>query len=57
MRGPGLPLEDDTIVAISTPFGVGGIGIVRLSGPDAEKIAYSKRIRFKKALVVPKVII
>ena len=39
MRVPALPLEGDTIVAISTPFGVGGIGIVRLSGPDAEKIA------------------
>jgi tRNA modification GTPase len=26
---------DDTIVAISTPVGEGGIGIVRLSGPDA----------------------
>ena len=39
MRVPALPLEGDTIVAISTPFGVGGIGIGRLSGPDAEKIA------------------
>jgi len=26
---------DDTIAAISTPIGQGGIGIVRLSGPDA----------------------
>jgi tRNA modification GTPase len=26
---------DDTIAAISTPLGEGGIGIVRLSGPDA----------------------
>lgn len=30
---------DDTIAAISTPLGVGGIGIVRLSGPQAEAIA------------------
>ncbi len=30
---------DDTIVAISTPVGEGGIGIVRLSGRDALKIA------------------
>jgi len=30
---------DDTIVAISTPIGEGGIGIVRLSGKDALKIA------------------
>jgi len=29
----------DTIVAISTPPGEAGIGIVRLSGPDAETIA------------------
>lgn len=27
---------DDTIVAISTPIGEGGIGIVRFTGPDAE---------------------
>src|SRR5438309_2393282 len=30
---------DDTIVAISTPPGRGGIGIVRLSGPEARTIA------------------
>src|ERR1700754_1014372 len=30
---------DDTIVAISTPPGRGGIGIVRLSGPAARAIA------------------
>ena len=29
----------DTIVAISTPPGRGGIGVVRISGPDAERIA------------------
>ncbi|MBM4428769.1 MAG: tRNA uridine-5-carboxymethylaminomethyl(34) synthesis GTPase MnmE [Chloroflexi bacterium] len=29
---------DDTIVAISTPIGEGGIGIVRLSGPQARVI-------------------
>ncbi|MBI1919991.1 MAG: tRNA uridine-5-carboxymethylaminomethyl(34) synthesis GTPase MnmE [Geobacter sp.] len=29
----------DTIAAISTPAGEGGIGIVRVSGPDAERIA------------------
>ncbi len=33
------PLGDDTIVAISTPPGEGGIGIVRISGPEAVKIA------------------
>lgn len=30
---------NDTIAAISTPLGRGGIGIVRLSGPDAVEIA------------------
>ncbi|HXB63214.1 MAG TPA: tRNA uridine-5-carboxymethylaminomethyl(34) synthesis GTPase MnmE [Acidobacteriaceae bacterium] len=32
-------MNNDTIVAISTPPGRGGIGIVRLSGPDAQRIA------------------
>lgn len=31
--------EDDTIVAISTPIGESGIGIVRISGPKALEIA------------------
>jgi len=30
---------DDTIVAMATPAGRGGIGVVRLSGPDARGIA------------------
>ena len=30
---------DDTIVAIATPPGRGGIGVVRVSGPDAVRIA------------------
>ena len=30
---------DDTIVAIATPPGRGGIGVVRLAGPDAKAIA------------------
>jgi tRNA modification GTPase len=29
---------DDTIVAIATPPGRGGIGVIRLAGPDAKKI-------------------
>ena len=33
--------SDDTIAAISTPPGRGGIGIVRLSGPDSHNIAAS----------------
>ena len=31
--------KDDTITAISTPIGIGGIGIIRISGIDAENIA------------------
>ena len=32
-------MYQDTIAAVSTPIGEGGIGIVRLSGPDALSIA------------------
>ena len=32
-------MQEDTIVAISTPKGIGGLGIVRLSGPEAINIA------------------
>ncbi|MCK4777033.1 MAG: tRNA uridine-5-carboxymethylaminomethyl(34) synthesis GTPase MnmE, partial [Actinomycetia bacterium] len=31
-------INDDTIAAISTPLGEGGIGIVRISGKDSKKI-------------------
>lgn len=34
-------IRADTIAAIATPRGVGGIGIVRISGPDALNIAKS----------------
>jgi tRNA modification GTPase len=34
-----MPEHEDTIVAISTPPGRGGIGIIRLSGPAARTIA------------------
>jgi tRNA modification GTPase len=48
----------DTIAAIATPPGIGGIGIVRISGPEALEIGQrltnsslqDKRIRFKKFL-------
>ena len=30
---------DDTIVAVATPHGRGGIGVVRLAGPRAVEIA------------------
>ncbi len=31
-------LDSDTICAISTPAGVGGIAVIRVSGPDAVTI-------------------
>jgi tRNA modification GTPase len=40
---------DDTIVAIATPPGRGGIGVVRLAGPDALAIA-QPLLRLKHAL-------
>jgi len=36
---PHVAYQNETIVAIATPPGRGGIGIVRLSGPDATRIA------------------
>ena len=33
-----LGLMEDTIAAISSPLGMGGIGIVRISGPRARPI-------------------
>ena len=30
--------DGDTVVAQSTPYGYGGIGVVRVSGPSAVKI-------------------
>ena len=32
-------MNQDTIVAISTPYGTGGIAVIRLSGPEALEIA------------------
>lgn len=40
---------DDTIVAVSTPPGRGGIGVVRLSGPQARQIA-APFLRLKRPL-------
>jgi tRNA modification GTPase len=40
---------DDTIVAIATPAGRGGIGVVRLAGPEAVKIA-APMLRLKHEL-------
>ena len=44
-----MPFENDTIAAISTPPGRGGIGIVRLSGPDARVLA-SSLVRLRNPL-------
>ncbi len=42
---------NDTIAAIATPFGSGGIGVIRISGPDAFNIALKlfskKKSRFE----------
>src|SRR5512138_3610326 len=40
---------DDTIVAIATPPGRGGIGVVRLAGPDARNIV-APMLRLKNEL-------
>jgi tRNA modification GTPase len=37
--------REDTITAIATPSGEGGVGIIRLSGPDAERIAATVFVR------------
>jgi tRNA modification GTPase len=46
-------LCDDTIAAISTPAGRGGIGVVRLSGPGAVEIAASVFRPQSTALTTP----
>ena len=44
-------IAEDTIAAISTPYGTGGIGIIRISGDRAFEIAKTifkgKRILMK----------
>ena len=46
----------DTIVAQSTPYGYGGIAVVRLSGPDSVKILkkISKQIKKPKSWIAQK---
>ena len=36
---------NDTIAAIATPVGEGGIGIIRISGPEVKKIARALLVR------------
>ena len=45
---------DDTIVAIATPPGRGGIGVIRISGPDAHRIATSLSGRSGNARLEPR---
>lgn len=50
-----LLLNEDTIVAISTPPGLGAIGVIRLSGPEAIKIVdsvFSKDLSSAKGYTV-----
>lgn len=44
---------DDTIAAISTPIGEGGIGIVRMSGPEALAILQKIFVKGKPANIQP----
>ena len=49
--------EKDTICAVSTPAGVGGVAVIRVSGPDAISISdsvlsMSKPLAEKKANTV-----
>src|ERR1700712_433492 len=46
-------LEDSTIAAVATPAGRGGIGVLRLSGPDAAAVA--ARLFPREALPAPRV--
>ncbi len=47
-------MADDTIIAVSTPPGYGGLGIVRLSGPSARRIAAGFfKPRSKKTIKFP----
>ena len=52
-----MPPAQDTIVAIATAPGAGGVGIVRLSGPAAQTIAktiaLSAMRRMPSALTAP----
>jgi tRNA modification GTPase len=44
---------DDTVAAISTPIGEGGIGIVRLSGPETESILRTLFVHREPSLRLP----
>ena len=46
-----VKVQDDTIVAIATPLGKGGIGVIRLSGPASVSLA-SQIFHSKKTTLV-----
>ncbi|MEQ1847209.1 MAG: hypothetical protein ABL983_16695, partial [Nitrospira sp.] len=47
---PAVGTPEDTICAIATPVGEGGIGIVRISGPHAVGItSHVVRLRSKRS--------
>ncbi len=46
-----MPLQEDTVVALSTPWGESGIGVIRLSGPQCLDLAQAI---FKKTSIVPR---
>ena len=53
-----MPVQmTDTIAAVSTPYGVGGIAVVRMSGPDAiaigEKVAGKPLVRSLQFCSIP----
>lgn len=47
-----FPLPEDTICAVATPVGEGGIGIIRISGPEAPAVA-GRLFRPRKKGVFP----
>ena len=42
-----MEVSKDTIAAIATPMGRGGIGIVRISGPEARQVL--ERVLYPRA--------
>jgi len=44
-----VPIDNATIAAIATPPGAGGIGVIRISGPDAAEIAQAIFRRHRRA--------
>ena len=50
-------ITDDTITAIATPVGSGGVGIIRISGDKAIQIASEYLIRLEVYLLMKVLII